>query len=231
MSMDHTICPGSKMLRQPKPETIKCASCGTEVEIWSDEMRATCPQCKRTILREGMMSCLDWCKMGKECVGSEIFDRYMKNRAVSIRQQVMAEVALFFGADQKNVTRAEKVLGFAEELLKQEGGDWNIVVPASLLHDVDRPAAGPAPQTEVVQKILLKIGLRKQDIQEICAVLEHRLPSQIETLNEKLLHDAVCLADFQEAWQAKKTGADVLVPVNALLTGTGRALAQGLLLG
>jgi hypothetical protein len=29
-------CPGSKRIKEPFPENIKCA-CGKEIEIWSDE--------------------------------------------------------------------------------------------------------------------------------------------------------------------------------------------------
>ena len=52
--MDHVYCPGSKLLRQPKPESVACASCGTEVEIWSDEIKGTCPGCGKTVFKDGV---------------------------------------------------------------------------------------------------------------------------------------------------------------------------------
>ena len=43
-------CPGSKMIKAPFPENIKCA-CGREIEIWSDETETTCPHCKKKAYR------------------------------------------------------------------------------------------------------------------------------------------------------------------------------------
>lgn len=87
--MGDAFCPGSKLLRQPKPETIICPSCRGEVEIWSDEVRGTCPSCKRVVFRDAAMACLDWCKYGEQCVGSEVYARYVRNRrAVSGRGSV-----------------------------------------------------------------------------------------------------------------------------------------------
>ncbi len=31
-------CPGSRAIREPRPEYIDCSNCGTEVEIWTDEL-------------------------------------------------------------------------------------------------------------------------------------------------------------------------------------------------
>ncbi len=68
-------CPGSKSIREPVPENIACPSCGQEVEIWTDEKKAVCPNCKTTVFRERQMSCIDWCPYARECVGPEVYDR------------------------------------------------------------------------------------------------------------------------------------------------------------
>lgn len=73
-------CPGSRSFSQPHPELIKCAFCGRELEIWSDEAKAACPHCKKTVFKEGGASCLDWCKYAKECVGENIYNKYAKNK-------------------------------------------------------------------------------------------------------------------------------------------------------
>jgi hypothetical protein len=70
-------CPGSQRFKKPYPEEIACPFCGAEAEIWSDEFQARCPKCARTVSR-GPQSCLDWCKAAKECVGEEIYRRYIK---------------------------------------------------------------------------------------------------------------------------------------------------------
>lgn len=73
-------CPGSQKFKQPQPETIKCDKCSGEVEIWTDEAQAICPNCKKVVPRKEWQSCLDWCKYAEECVGSEAYDRYMKQK-------------------------------------------------------------------------------------------------------------------------------------------------------
>lgn len=62
-------CPGSQKFKQPQPEDIKCPHCGREVEIWTDESGARCPNCKQCVLRQTGQSCLDWCKYAGECSG------------------------------------------------------------------------------------------------------------------------------------------------------------------
>ncbi len=73
-------CPGSKGLRQPTPKDIKCPNCLKDVEIWSDEIKAMCPHCKTIIMQNQAMSCVEWCKFAKDCVGEQLYDKYMQNK-------------------------------------------------------------------------------------------------------------------------------------------------------
>ncbi|MFH1868963.1 MAG: phosphohydrolase [Candidatus Omnitrophota bacterium] len=66
--------------RQPKPDNIRCPFCFFDVEIWSDEVKATCPKCKKTFMRESEQSCLDWCKFAKDCVGDSLYKKYLHNK-------------------------------------------------------------------------------------------------------------------------------------------------------
>lgn len=73
-------CPGADKIRQPKPEDIICA-CGKEIEIWSDEMRVTCPYCRKKVERKMFTtSCLDWCSKARECVGEEKYKKYQESK-------------------------------------------------------------------------------------------------------------------------------------------------------
>lgn len=78
-------CPGSQKFSQPQPENMKCPFCSYELEIWTDETRTTCPKCKNVVTRELAQNCLDWCKYAKECVGEELYNKYMKNKKSSIK--------------------------------------------------------------------------------------------------------------------------------------------------
>jgi hypothetical protein len=72
-------CPGSKRIKTPYPEEIKC-SCGQMVEIWSDESITVCKRCKKEVTREMLPSCLDWCSMAKQCVGDQKYNRYLQSK-------------------------------------------------------------------------------------------------------------------------------------------------------
>ncbi len=61
-------CPGQDS-RNIQAETIKCPECGYVLEIFSDEVRARCPDCKRLVKRERLPSCADWCKSAGLCFG------------------------------------------------------------------------------------------------------------------------------------------------------------------
>ncbi len=70
-------CPGSKSIRTPFPEEIKCV-CGGMTEIWSDETSAICKKCRRRVTRDMLPNCLDWCSQARECVGEVKFKKYLK---------------------------------------------------------------------------------------------------------------------------------------------------------
>ena len=72
-------CPGSKRIKTPFPEEIKCA-CGETLEIWSDEINVICKNCKKEATREMLPSCLDWCSVAKQCVGDEKYNRYLQSK-------------------------------------------------------------------------------------------------------------------------------------------------------
>ncbi len=75
MDPSQHLCPGSLAIRQPTPEDLKCRQCGSEVEIWSDELKAKCPNCGTLVTRDIPPSCIDWCKWAEECVGTEAYTR------------------------------------------------------------------------------------------------------------------------------------------------------------
>ena len=75
-------CPGSQKFKTPQPETIKCPHCREEVEIWTDEVWAICPKCKKKVTRKAEQTCLDWCKYAKVCAGEELYRKYKKGKRV-----------------------------------------------------------------------------------------------------------------------------------------------------
>lgn len=71
--MSPGFCPGSKGLRDPTPEEVKCPQCGYEVEIWTHELMRYCPQCHTPVMRQTKPSCIDWCTYAQECVGPQLY--------------------------------------------------------------------------------------------------------------------------------------------------------------
>lgn len=73
-------CPGSSDIIQPKPEYVKCPVCGKDVEIWSDEFKGECKNCKKIVFREETPSCIEWCNYAEKCIGKEKYGEYLKNK-------------------------------------------------------------------------------------------------------------------------------------------------------
>jgi len=67
-------CPGQDK-RNITAEIILCPNCGKNLEIFSDELKIKCPQCRNFVFRERMPSCLDWCKSAKKCIGEYSWQR------------------------------------------------------------------------------------------------------------------------------------------------------------
>lgn len=230
-------CPGIQKIKQPEPEEIKCPYCGKDLEIWTDEIKVNCPNCKKEILRLQAATCLDWCKYAKECVGDEIYKKYMENRTITIKEKLLKELEDYFGNDKKRIEHAKKVLNFAEEILRQEKADWHIVVPAAILHDVGIKIAeekygssegylqekeGP----EIARKLLLKVGLKKEDIDEVCQIIaHHHSPDKIDTLNFKILYDADWLVNLKDEIDTKDKAKLREIINKVFLTDAGKALA------
>src|SRR3989338_8158395 len=237
MALD--FCPGSSKFKRPEPDYLKCPKCGNEVEIWTDEIQGTCPKCHNKILRvqEGS-SCLDWCKHAKECVGDDSYKKYMQNKSVTTKEKLLKELEAYFGADTKRINHAKKVMGFAEELLREVKADWHIVIPASILHDVGIKVAeekygssaghyqekeGP----EIAKKILQKLSFKKEDIEEICSIIaHHHSPGKIDTQNFKVLYDADWLVNLKDEAHAKDKAKLKAIIHKVFLTETGKKLAE-----
>lgn len=231
-------CPGSQSFSQPHPESIQCPSCDAEVEIWSDEVKATCSECGKVFMREGEQTCLDWCRYTKECLGDDLYVKFMKNKAVTMKIKLMKDLEDHFGVDTKRIEHARKVMGYADDLLRKEKGDWHIVIPASILHDVgikiseekygnasgkNQEKEGP----EIARKIMLKHGFKMADIDEICRIIaNHHSPGKVDTNNFKILCDADWLVNLKDEVKGADSQKLEKIIEKTLLTATGKEMAR-----
>lgn len=234
-------CPGHDP-KKLEAKNIKCPSCGYEIEIFSDEVKACCPRCKSTKYLDRMPSCIDWCKSAKECVGEGYYKTYMETKSALLKEKLIKELEDYFGQDEKRINHAKKVMDFAEDILKQEKADWDIVMPASILHDVGikvaeakyGSAAGHYQEKEgpeVARKILLKLGVKKDNIDEICSIIaHHHSPEKINTQNFKVLYDADWLVNLKEEVDTNDEAKLKDIIHKVFFTDTGRVLAKKLYL-
>lgn len=162
----------------------------------------------------------------------------MKNKVISTKEKLIKELEEYFGDDKKRIKHAENVLEFAEEILKKEKADWHIVIPASILHDVGIKAAeekygssaGNLQEKEgppVARNILIKLGMKKEDIDEICEIIaNHHSPGNVNTLNFKVLYDADWLVNIGDEVDIRDKDRLRKVINRVFLTETGRELAK-----
>lgn len=72
-------CPGSANLRTPTLAIKRCPQCGEEIEIFSNDVSVPCPGCGFVAYND-LLSCVQWCKYAKECVGEELYRKLVERK-------------------------------------------------------------------------------------------------------------------------------------------------------
>jgi hypothetical protein len=71
------VCPGTARLKGAPTITEKiCPECGRAIEIFSIDTHVVC-KCG-FIAYNDEQTCIRWCKHARECVGSEVYDKFKK---------------------------------------------------------------------------------------------------------------------------------------------------------
>ncbi len=78
MLYDH--CPGALNLKTPTLKIKKCPECGEEVEVFSTDVKVACPGCGTEIYNDDL-TCAQWCKHARECLGEELYNRLTAGKA------------------------------------------------------------------------------------------------------------------------------------------------------
>jgi len=87
-------CPGS-LAGTPTLKIKKCPECGSEVEVFSNDVSVKCDNCGFQVFND-VESCVQWCKYAKDCVGEELYKKFKRIRVAFIGvgntvRSVMAE--------------------------------------------------------------------------------------------------------------------------------------------
>jgi len=84
--------------RTPTIEEKYCPQCGSVIEIFSTDTQVPCEKCGFVAFNDSL-SCVQWCKYARQCVGDEMYEHLMeiaaaqKERARLERMNVKEEIA------------------------------------------------------------------------------------------------------------------------------------------
>jgi len=72
-------CPGIDEIRRPTIQIKKCPNCGANVELFSDDVKVPYDRCGFIVYND-IESCIQWCKLAKECVGEELYHTLIERK-------------------------------------------------------------------------------------------------------------------------------------------------------
>ena len=235
-------CPGQDS-RFWEPGAIfeeKCPQCGHIVEFFKDESSRRCKNCGHKFVNPKMdFGCASYCKFAEQCLG-DLPPELMAQRDDLLKDRVAIEMKKYFGKDFKRIGHATKVARYAEQIVKQEGGDPAIVLPAGYLHDIgikeaERKYNSTAARYQeqegppIAREILTRLGAREDLIEEVCDIVgHHHHPRDEETLNFKILYDADLIVNLEENHKDEPIDSERLAKIleKSFFTETGKKLAK-----
>ncbi len=125
--------------------------------------------------------------------------------------QLVEAMREYFGSDQKRVNHALKVIQYVEEILAKEGGDYDVVIAAAVLHDIGiheaerkyNSNAGKYQEIEgppIAERILKKLNFPQKKLEEVLQIIaHHHHPGIVKTQNFKILFEADGRVNREEA--------------------------------
>ena len=148
------------------------------------------------------------------------------------------EMKAVFSKDEKRVRHALRVTQYAKQLLEEEEGKGEVVIPAAILHDIGiheaeekhGSAAGPHQEKEgppIARNIMKKLGIDESIIEEVCSIVgNHHSPGKIDTLNFKILYDADWLVNLSDEYNCQNKEELSRIIEKIFLTDTGKKMAK-----
>jgi HD superfamily phosphodiesterase len=134
---------------------------------------------------------------------------------MSLERALINEMKRVFGNDGKRIEHALNVTQYAKLLLKEDAGNPEVVIPASILHDIGiheaerkhGSSAGPYQEKEgppIAREIMNNLGIEAIIIEEVCSIItHHHSPGKIDTINFKILYDADWLVNLQDEFRCQ----------------------------
>ena len=195
-------CPGqdTRYWKSDDVYSVECPKCGQPVEFFKDDIRRRCKKCSHMFINPRLnLGCARWCQYADQCVGALGKDEFKEIITLAMKEH--------FSGDKERIDNALKVLRFVEHILEREEGNPKVVIAAGILHDIGLHEVGKEPERAkesdqekdnlpTVRGILERSGSKAEVIEEVCQIIEnHHHPENINTLNGKIVYDAVRLVN------------------------------------
>ena len=240
-------CPGQDT-RYWKPGAIfdvSCPECGSDVEFFKDDTTRPCKQCGHRLLNPDVdFGCASYCQYAEQCLG-DLPAELLAEKDDLLKDRVAIEMKRYFGQDFRRIGHAALVARYAEQIVKEEGGDPAVVLCAAYLHDIGlheaerkyHSAGAEYHQKEgppIAREILTKLGARGKLVEEVCDIVgHHHLPRDEETPNFKIVYDADLIVNLEEHQKDREIDRERLLEIieKKIFTRTGKRLARKALLG
>ncbi len=145
----------------------------------------------------------------------------------------------YFGEDEKRISHALRVTGFAQEILLEEEGDEDVVIAAAILHDIGiheaerkyDSSAGRYQEIEgppIARDIMRRQGLKVSFIEEVCEIVgNHHSPKKVNTSNFRIVYDADWLVNLNDEYPHKAKEELSRMINKMFLTPAGKRIAEG----
>jgi hypothetical protein len=78
-------CPGAGNIKGAPSIKVKiCPECGGEIELFSCDSKEICRNCGFVAYND-TPSCVTWCKYAVQCVGLELYERFLSERQTTVK--------------------------------------------------------------------------------------------------------------------------------------------------
>ena len=154
------------------------------------------------------------------------------------KEALIKAMEAYFNRDTKRINHAHRVTEYAEQLWQKEGGDYQVVIGAAVLHDIGihqaekkyGSSSGKYQEIEgppVARKILTDLWFTAEKIEIICDIIaHHHSPGKITTIDFTVVYDADWLVNLKDEYDIRNQDKLNRIIDNVFLTRSGKALAR-----
>lgn len=239
-----TKCPGqdTKFWKPDDIFDVECGECGRVVEFFKDDASRRCDKCGNRIKNPKLnLGCAQWCEHAKECLGYDPKEQQEEDaEGATLVDELIGAMKKEFGDDQKRISHALSVLDYAEQIMKEEGGEPRIVLAAAVLHDIGIQEAERKHESSsakyqeiegppIAERILKELGFDTQSIYDVCEIVGNHHSAKCNiTLEFKVVWDADLIVNIPDLFE-NRSAQELDEKIEKLFrTDTGKKIAKKL---